>query len=64
MIYYRVREEFDQRRLPKFDFLIANELYTTRERRELPISDEAFEKVNVPKTRTYWLFGARFEGGI
>ncbi len=64
MTYYRVRKEFDQKKLPKFDFLIANELYTARERKKLPISDEAFEKINIPKNKTYWFFGARFEGGI
>lgn len=68
MTYFRVRKEFDQKRKypskPRnCDILIANELYTERERKQLNITDEAFEKVEIPKSQTHWFFGARFENG-
>ena len=66
MIYYRVRKEYDQ--MPKNpsvrdgNILVADELYTTTEFNKLPfIYAGAFERVEIPKSRTYWLFGARFE---
>lgn len=65
MIYYRVREKYDQTPVnPKVmgeGILIANELYTEHERNSMPkISDNAFERVEIPESRTYWCFGARF----
>ena len=67
MKYYRVRKEFDQaRKHPKKlgigDFLVANELYTERERKQMiAVPNEAFEQVEIPKNQTYWFFGARFQ---
>lgn len=67
MMYYRVREEFDQY---PFDtdgnILVAKELFTERERKQLTkVSDRAFEQINIPRNSTYWSFGARFaEEGI
>ena len=67
MKYYRVRKEFDQaRKHPtksrNCDFLIAHELYTEAERKQLStVPNEAFEQVQIPKTQTYWFFGARFQ---
>ena len=66
MIYYRVRKEYDQKRkypmnARNCDFLIAHELYTECERKKMvKVSDEAFERVEIPKNQTYWFFGARF----
>lgn len=66
MIFYRVRKEYDQ--MPKNprrrdgNILIANELYTEAEFNKLPyIYAGAFERVDIPKTQTYWFFGARFQ---
>ncbi len=63
MTYYRVRKEFDQKRKNSrnCDILVANELYTENERRQLGFTDEAFEKIEIPKNQTYWFFGARFQ---
>ena len=67
MTYYRVRKEFDQARKHPTrsgigDFLIAHELYTEAERKELStVPNEAFEQVQIPKHQTYWFFGARFQ---
>jgi hypothetical protein len=63
MIYYRVKPEYDQRRT-KDNFLIANELYTERERNSMPeVSDKIFECIEIPEHRVYWCFGARFAIG-
>lgn len=66
MIYYRVREEFDQfPKNPKIrdgNILVGNELYTEAEFNKLPhIYAGAFEKVDIPTNRTYWFFGVRRE---
>ena len=67
MIYYRVRKEYDQRckdplNSRNCDFLIAHELYTECERKQMTkVSDSAFERIEVPKHQTYWFFGARFQ---
>ncbi len=64
MKFYRVKPAFDQTST-KESILVANELYTERERNEMPeISDNAFERVDIPKDRTYWCFGARFEANF
>lgn len=66
MTYYKVKSQYDQqRKFPNdWDFLIANELYTEKERRKLTeISDEAFEQIDIPKNQTFWCFGARFQIG-
>ena len=69
MTYYRVKEECDNR--PKVlklkgslklsgDILVGGELYTTKERKRLLNPDSMFEKVEIPKSKVYWFFGARF----
>jgi hypothetical protein len=69
MKYYRVREMYDQfpqnPRIRDGNILVANELYTEREFNKLPfVYAGAFEIVEIPKNRTYWFFGARFEKGV
>jgi hypothetical protein len=66
MKYYRVRKHADQfPKNPKVrdgNILIANELYTEKEFNKLPyVYASAFEMVEIPKNKTYWSFGARFE---
>ena len=64
MIYYRVKPKYDMKRTND-NILIANELYTERERNEMPkVSDKVFERVEIPESRVYWCFGARFEAKI
>lgn len=70
MTYYRVRKEYDNfprnPRMRDGNILIGGELYTEKELNKLPyIYTGAFERVEVPKSQTYWFFGARFaKGGI
>ena len=66
MIYYRVRKEYDQ--FPQNpsvrdgNILVANELFTEAEFNKLPyVYAGAFERVDIPKSKTYWCFGVRFE---
>jgi hypothetical protein len=66
MKYYRVREHANQfPKNPKVrdgNNLIGMELYTEREFNKLPyVYVSAFEMVEIPKNKTYWSFGARFE---
>ncbi len=66
MIYYRVRQAYDQfPQNPKVrdgNILIGGELLTEKEFNKLPyVYAGAFEKVDIPKERTYCNFGARFE---
>lgn len=70
MIYYRVRKEYDNfprdPRIHDVNILIGGELYTEKEFNKLPyVYAGAFERIDIPKNQTYWLFGARFaKGGI
>lgn len=70
MMYYRVREEFDQYplnpRVRDGNILVGGELFTEREFNKLPyVYAGAFEQINIPRNSTYWFFGARFaEEGI
>lgn len=66
MTYYRVRKEYDQfPKNPKIrdgNILVGGELYTEKEFNQLPfVYAGAFEKVEIPKSQTYWFFGARFQ---
>lgn len=69
MIYYRVKPEYDN--APRFKerpnhqlrqdgILVGNELYTERERAKIMNGDWMFDTVEVPKSRVYFFFGARF----
>ena len=67
MVYYRVRKEFDNfpqnPRIRDGNILIGEELFTEKEFNRLPfVYAGAFERVEMPKSQTYWLFGARFGG--
>lgn len=42
-------------------YMISNELLTERERNKYCNHDKHFEVVEIPKSRVYWSFGARFE---
>lgn len=60
MKYLKVKPEFDQHRRKDGDILVANELYTEREAEKLRISRDLCDCVEIPKSRVYWFFGARF----
>lgn len=70
MKFYKVKKEYDQKPLYKFyktknhvpySFLIANELYTDAELKKFNVDPICFDVVEIPKNKTYWSFGARFE---
>ena len=72
MLYYRVKPENDQKTLYKFHrgggleivgHLIANELYTVKETQKYFDIIRYCEPVNIPKSKIYFFFGARFAGG-
>ena len=66
MVYYRVKKEYDNYpRNPKIrngEILIGYELYTEEELKKLPLAPVgAFERVLIPKEKTHFCFGVRFE---
>lgn len=70
MKYYRVKPEYDQKTRYTWNsrrqgvansFLIANELYTPAEFRRIANCPAWFDAVEIPKSRVYHFFGARFE---
>lgn len=72
MKYYKVRPEFDNKRVTRNGYyLVGNELYTPAELRRLETRYKAyyrnpmnfsrmFEEVEVSKRTVYFCFGARF----
>ena len=61
MIYYKIKPEFDQKRIKDDRFLIRNELFTKKEAERLSIPEKVYDVVSIPKSKIYWCFGARFE---
>lgn len=61
MHYYRVKPEFDQKQRRDGSILIANELYTGKEVEQHSINPGRLSPVNIPKSKVYFCFGARFE---
>jgi hypothetical protein len=70
MKHYRVKPEFDNgpryRLTPRGvcvrdSVLVGNELYTAVERSKIANRRQMFDIVNVPKNKTFFSFGARFE---
>lgn len=71
MIYYRVKPEHDNKPLFKFHrgggleivgFMIQNELYTANETKKYCGLISCCERVEIPKNKIYFFFGARFAG--
>ena len=70
MTYYRVRINHDGGKIINnkgriIAELIGNELYTPAEYKRLSeyVPHWYFDEVEIPRTRTYTFFGARFECG-
>ena len=70
MLYYRVKPLYDNKKRYCWNnhgqgvsngILIANELYTPGEFRNIANCPAWFEKVNISKKNIYFFFGARFE---
>ena len=73
MKYYRVKPQFDNLyvnpRTRDGNILVAYELYTETEIKKMinkglrnySFIHDIFEVVEIPKSKIYWLFGARFE---
>lgn len=71
MIYYKVKPEHDNKPLFKFrrgggleivGFMIQNELYTANEAKKHCGLIACCECVEIPKSKIYFFFGARFAG--
>lgn len=62
MLYYKVKPEFDQKKRRDGSILVANELYTPREKELFNISNNAVDPVEISRKAVYFFFGARFGG--
>lgn len=69
MLYYKVKPEHDQKTRFRFHrgggleidgIFIQNELYTARELKKYLGAVQICDIVEIPKSKIYWLFGARF----
>lgn len=60
MKYFKVKQESDQVRVNPVHFLIADELYTEREKEKLKIPEHHLDCVEVSRKQTFWFFGARY----
>lgn len=64
MLYYRVKDEDDQRKIIKKNritgFYIAGEIVTEREAKKKDYELSRLETIETSRSNTYWLFGARF----
>lgn len=69
MIYYQVKKEYDNapryyerpnHKLKQNGILVANELYTKRERSKIMNGSWIFNEIEISKNRVYFFFGARF----
>ena len=76
MVYYKVKPDYDNKVLSRiknssgrrfyYGILVGNELFTRKEMNEMykkgvELQDNYFEKIEVNKTDTYIMFGARFQ---
>ena len=69
MKYFKVPANLDGRAVIKKGlycgkiqrFLIKNELYTAKELEKYGMTETVFIPVDIPKSRIFWNFGARFE---
>ena len=71
MLYYKVKPENDNKRRFKFKrggglildgIFIENELYTANEIKKYPGAVAFCDRVEIPKNKIYFFFGARFDG--
>ena len=59
MTYYKVKSQYDQKRVKGGYFLIDGELYTECETKKYGIRPEWVDKVEIKKTLVGFIFGAR-----
>lgn len=69
MTYYRVKPQYDNKTRFKFHkgggleidgIFVGNELYTSKEISKFPGGILYCEQVEIPKSKIYFFFGARF----
>lgn len=69
MKYYKVKKEYDDKYYYEQKngykklkgVLVANELYTPAERKQITLPDECFDIVEVSRKHIYFFFGCRYE---
>lgn len=63
MKYLRIKPCFDQKARSDGSSLSEGNFTRRGEARKFAIPSECYDVVAVPKTKTYWCFGARFMEG-
>ena len=61
MVYFKVKQQYDNHHRNDGSILVGGELYTRKEKGKLNIPDRCVKAVFVPKRDTYFAFGARFQ---
>lgn len=60
MKYYKIKQDYDNKRRKDGSILVGNELYTEKELEKYNIPTSYCDIVEVSRKDTYFFFGARF----
>lgn len=60
MTYFKIKATADQRKRSDGSIYIANELYTPKEKEKYNIPIAYYDTIEIPKSKTFFMFGARF----
>lgn len=60
MTYFKIKKAADQRKRIDGSIYVANELYTLKEKEKYNIPVAYYDTVEIPKSKIYFMFGARF----
>ena len=60
MTYFKIKKSADQRKRIDNSIFIANELYTPKEKEKYNIPESYYDVISIPKSKIYFMFGARF----
>lgn len=60
MTYFKIKKAADQRKRIDGSIYVANELYTLKEKEKYNIPVAYYDAIEIPKSKIYFMFGARF----
>ena len=59
MVYYKVKKQYDNYKKGINDIYVKNELYTQNEVKKQNLNLQFMTKINILKSKIYWVFGIR-----
>lgn len=61
MVYYQVKQQYDQKRKPSkgYDIYIGGELYTKKEIEKQHLNMDYMKPIIISKRKPFWCFGSR-----